>query len=150
MSDTCIESVVSQQASHLESIEHGIEQVISAAIGCDEYFAQGDLNIGPVEHVPNGYVKAKKKSVQLVPGNTIGSRHCLDHLDGVEMWLPNEWNEESLDGPVLKFSKPNRITHPTHGDLIFDEQFVKAEITIHCTYQRNYDEQEKRERRAAD
>lgn len=52
--------------------------------------------------------------VQLAPGTTLGSRHCLDSTQGVKAFRLNGGNE--LDGPILQTSEPRTVTHPEHGD----------------------------------
>ena len=44
--------------------------------------------------VPKGYTRCEKPKLQLVPGETQGARHCLDSLEGVEMYLPANSFEE--------------------------------------------------------
>jgi hypothetical protein len=108
---------------------------------------QGDLGLVIVadKKPPKGYVKPNKATVQLVPGNTVGSKHCLDTLDGVEMYVPNEWNEETLDGPFLMVNKEVNVLHPTHGTVT-----IPAGFNVQCYYQREYDRELERERRARD
>lgn len=145
---TAIESTVQEQASHLESIEHGKPERLSNAMTVNEYFPQGDVYFGPVEKVPSSYERVgnpSKEDQQLVPGNTIGSRHCLDSLDGVELYHPKEWSEESLLGPVIVFNKERTVLHPTHGNITVPEG-----MTIQFAYQRNYNQQLKAEQKAID
>jgi hypothetical protein len=122
---------------------------------------QGDLGIGITSGgVPEGYVKVDKiTNLCLVPGQdqTIGSKHCLESAAGVEMWVPTTpsagfrkdeevWNEESLDGPYLRISNGIKITHPVHGDVSVPSCFKEVQIV----YQREWDAEQARERRAAD
>lgn len=110
---------------------------------------QGDLGIEIVaDTVPKGYVRIEQhqdRDRQLVPGNTQGAKHCLDSLDGVELYRPRNWSEASLVGPFLRLSKERTITHPTHGAVT-----IPAGFSVRCRYQQNYDEQLKQARRAAD
>ncbi len=61
-------------------------QAVSFTDACTagDAIRQGDLYLVIGDKVPEGYVKSD--SVQLVPGNTQGSRHCLDSMQGVERW----------------------------------------------------------------
>jgi hypothetical protein len=93
----------------------------------------------------SGYSTPKKPSPQLVPGNTQGAKHCLDSLDGVELLLPANWNEESLQGPFLRITKQRTVQHPTHGAVV-----IPAGFAILCSYQREYDKEQAKERRARD
>lgn len=106
---------------------------------------QGDLALTIVNKIPSNYRLQKNPSNQLVVGNTEGAKHCLDSLDGVKLYLPKNWNEESLQGPTLVLSKERTILHPTHGHVTIPAGFI-----VHCTYQREYDKEQERERRARD
>jgi hypothetical protein len=109
---------------------------------------QGDLYLTVVARVPADFVRVtapREQDKQLVPGNTQGARHCLASLDGVEIWRPENWGEDSLVGPCLMFAREGVIEHPTHGHVT-----VPAGMTIQCTYQREWDAEQRRERRNAD
>lgn len=110
---------------------------------------QGDLGIGITSGgPPKGYVKVDIKNLCLTPNtdNSIGSRHCLESSNGVEMWVPQVWDETVLDGPYLRLSNGANITHPVHGDVSIPACFNEVQIV----YQREYDAELARERRAAD
>lgn len=128
-----------------ETVKPGAAVAFTHACQNGDTIRQGDLYLTIVDAVPDGYVESKKPSVQLVPGNTQGSKHCLDSLQGVVMHLPKEWNEESLDGPYLTLSEDRTVLHPTHGSVL-----VLAGQMIHCTYQREWDKIQKAEQRARD
>jgi hypothetical protein len=84
--------------------------------------------------------------LQLVPEGGEGSRHILRHADGVELFRPSDWgSEDSLVGPIIRLGKENVIDHPRHGNVT-----IPAGFSVSCTYQREYDEEQKRERRARD
>lgn len=138
------EQVIESQASHLESIEQGKPERLSEAMTEGDFFAQGDLYMRPLNELPSGY-KEVNGPVQLVQGSTIGARHCLSTLEGVQLWHPQNWGEESLLGPVFKASCDVEVEHPTHGNVT-----VPAGMMIQVGYQKNLDEMEMRERRARD
>lgn len=134
-----------------------IERFSEAAVEGD-FVRQGDLYLIVAERPSSkskfdwdrflrshGYAKASKPSLQLVPGNTQGARHCLDSLDGVELLVPSNWNDESLQGPFLRIAKQRTIPHPTHGPVV-----IPAGFSILCCYQREYDKELAKERRARD
>lgn len=83
----------------VENVERAVEKVINDA---DQFFPeaaaigdavrQGDVYIqliDPLEEPPVFYTKLKKPEfpLQLAPGNTKGSRHMLEHSDGIEVWI---------------------------------------------------------------
>jgi len=119
---------------------------------------QGDMVIKLVDRtIPNGYelaseeqlAKLVNRGLSLVPGsdNTEGSRHCLDSLDGVTVYLPRTYEDEgNLLGPLLHITREVKIPHPTHGDVIIPDCFDAVAIG----YQREYDLELRMERRAKD
>ncbi len=128
-----------------EQVKPGMEfYLTNAAVNGDGVW-QGDLGLEVVTDIPQGYTKAKKPTTQLVIGNTQGSKHCLDSLEGVTLYHPKHWNEESLIGPCFSVTKERRILHPTHGAII-----IAAGLTILCRYQREWDIEQRKERRALD
>lgn len=132
-----------------ESVRPGDPYTFSEASVPGDMVWQGDLGIGLVsESPPDGYVKKDRPLKCLVPGKdeTIGSKHCLESLEGVEMWLPKEWDEASLNGPYLRLTNGAKITHPVHGDVTIPACFNSVQIV----YQREWDQEQARERRARD
>ena len=137
----------------VESIARGDEEVkpgmplrFTEASTVNDRIWQGDLAITIAEDsVPEGYVKQENVNLQLVPGNNIGSKHCLDSADGVECWLPENFDETSLNGPFLRLSCERTVTHPVHGDVTIPSNFC-----VNISYQREYDLEQARERRARD
>lgn len=140
-------NVMDDILQHLETVTPGQPVQFPDAASIGDTIRQGDLYLTVVEKPPPGYKKAKavQKTVQLVPGNTQGAKHCLDSLHGVEMFLPQEGNEESLDGPCLVLTEGRKVLHPTHGEVS-----IPAGFTILCSYQREYDKELAKERRARD
>lgn len=132
-----------------DKIVAGETITLSEAATNGDYVAQGDMNIVVVrDKVPKGYKKLDKPIQRLVPGddNTVGSKHCLDSTDGVEMYIPSTWDETSLDGPFLRLTNGATITHPVHGDVVVPS----CHTSIQIEYQREWDAEQARERRARD
>lgn len=132
-----------------ETVKPGMPQAFSEASVEGDVIWQGDLGIAIVDDaIPEDYVKVKIKDLCLVPSsdNSIGSRHCLGSKEGVEMWTPEQWDSESMFGPYLRLSNGADVTHPVHGDVHIPSSFKCIQIL----YQREYDEELKRERRAKD
>lgn len=130
---------------HLEKIQPGMPVAITSAAAPGDAVRQGDLYLVVVDKVPLDYEEKKGKFVQLVPGQTQGSKHCLDGLCGVRIFLPPKWDEESLEGPCLILSEERTVLHPTHGSVT-----IAAGLVIQCIYQREYDKELAKERRARD
>lgn len=133
-----------------DTIRPGMDMSFSEASTDGDMIWQGDLGIGITSGgVPDGYIKVDNiTNLCLVPDQdqTIGSKHCLESANGVEMWIPNVWNETSLEGPYLKTSNGIKITHPVHGNVSVPSCFKEIQIV----YQREYDSELARERRAKD
>ena len=132
-------------AGEHETVRPGQPFRLNEAASVGDGVWQGDLGLEVVEAPPEGYVKAKKPLTQLVPGETRGARHCLDSTAGVEMWLPKEWPEVTQLGPCFRLSEERTVEHPVHGDVT-----IAAGHTILCSFQREYDHEQRRERRNAD
>ncbi len=129
-------------------VKPGQPERFTAAATVGDSIRQGDLYVTIWEAVPADYVrieKPKEIDKQLVPGNTVGAKHCLDSLDGVELYRPQNWTEESLEGPFLRLTKERTVIHPTHGHVT-----IPAGFGAICDYQREQDQEEKKERRARD
>ncbi len=94
-----------------------------------DYHRQGDIYIQRIEKLPKS-AKTSTVHLQLVPGETQGSRHCLDSLDGVTMYTKPD--ATPLDGPLLRTTQERTITHPEHGHVT-----IPAGIYA-ITYQRQY------------
>lgn len=145
--------VIQKHAEVIKNGEHdkigpGIPVTMSAALVTGEGVAQGDLMLIVADAVPDGYVQVKKTTTddrQLVPGTTVGAKHCLDSMTGVKLYRPPVWTEESLDGPCIVTTKERTVLHPTHGAVV-----IPAGMTVVCHYQREFDMEQARERRARD
>ena len=131
-------------------VKPGMPQSFSVASTDGDMIWQGDLGIGITSGgIPEGYRRVKMPdNLCLVPGkdNTIGSRHCLASSEGIEMYVPEVWDETVLDGPYLKITNGATIDHPKHGNVTVPDCFQEVQII----YQREMDEEAKRERRARD
>lgn len=151
---TATANAFEQIRSHADLIKSGQHKVkpgqelsFSPAASVGDTIAQGDLYIMVADKMPAEYelVEANVANLQLVPGNTQGARHCLDSFDGVTMYRPKTWTEEDLRGPYLQLTKDRTVLHPTHGPVN-----LIAGMNYLCGYQKEYDTQERKERRNRD
>lgn len=145
-------NVIEQIEQHRDRIANGNEKVypgmplrFTEACSVGDCIWQGDLGLVIANKKPKNYVKAVNPTVQLVPGNNVGAKHCLDSLNAVEIYLPKEWNEESLEGPFLVVKNEVNILHPTHGTVT-----IPGGFSVQCHYQREWEKEQERERRAKD
>lgn len=148
---TAIERHAKRIAAGKAKVKPGQPFRFSEAAQTGDGVWQGDLGICLVAGVPKGFVlvdKPTEADKQLVPGNTQGSRHCLESLDGVLIYRPAKWPqsaEEDYIGPCLVTERDTTILHPTHGPVT-----ILAGSIVQCTYQREYDQELRRSRRSAD
>ncbi len=151
-----MQTTIERIQNHVEAIANGQHERIkpgqpaafSEACVAGDAIRQGDLYLILVDAVPKGYVSVEKPTKadrQLVPGNTEGARHCLDALVGVTLYRPAQWSEESLEGPCFVLAKARKVLHPTHGVVS-----IPAGLTVLCIYQREWDKELAKERRARD
>ena len=138
-------------ADKSEDIKHGVPVRFTEASTQNDRIWQGDLAITIKDSVPSGYEPIsiedfnKINGNQLVHGSNIGSRHCIDDFNGVSVHIPKGWDAESLLGQFMELTKERTVTHPKHGNVTIPSGFC-----VQITYQREYDEEQKRERRVKD
>lgn len=122
-----VETALKKLEDKREAISRGDSKVapgepihITEAFAPGDGVAQGDLYFEVLEDIPKGYELQEKPALQLVPGNSVGSKHWLESLEGVEVFYRKGFsltNLEEVDGPVLRFRQPGKVTHPTHGPV---------------------------------
>lgn len=129
------ERSLEQIASHAEAIKNDEHQQ-AGEMSPGDVWAQGDVGIVRLESLPEGCTPIKEPSLQLAPGTTQGSRHCLASLDGVRLFQLS--NPGPLEGPVIDAPQGMRVNHPEHGDVSFGPGVYGV------VYQRQYAEELKR------
>lgn len=152
MSVTAIDKIV-EHAQRIAKGEHervrpGLPMRFPEAAAVGDFGWQGDLKLTVIEQPLEGYVKVNNVSrndLKLVPGETQGSRHCLDSAQGVTMYKPQNWPNSGLMGPAFVATEDRVVEHPTHGNVT-----IPAGMMIQCTYQREWDAEQRQERRNAD
>lgn len=77
---------------------------------------QGDVYFTRLATVPKNAQRLLKTAGQLVPGNTQGSRHCVDPTL-VRLWAPPR--PTALQGPIIEADEMITVTHPEHGHITF-------------------------------
>jgi hypothetical protein len=135
-------------SGNVRGVGPGTPQSFTPACVTGDAIRQGDLYLIVTDQVPDDYAKVgrpKNADRQLVPGNTEGAKHCLDSLDGIALWRPRTWDEESLQGPCLVVTEERKVLHPVHGPVT-----IPPGLTIVCQYQREWDKEQAKERRARD
>ncbi len=66
--------------NNIDPVSPGQNVRFTEASTINDYYWQGDLRLRIVECIPKDFIRPKKPSVQLVKGNTQGSKHVLDSL----------------------------------------------------------------------
>ncbi len=133
-----------------ETVRPGMPFRITEAASPGDAVWQGDLAIEVVadDEMPLNYAEVERPTDadrQLVPGNTRGAKHCLDSLSGVRVFRPKSWPNVTRTGPLLRLSEERTILHPVHGPVT-----VPAGMSVLCSYQREWDAEQRAERRNAD
>lgn len=133
----------------------GQPTAFSEASTINDTIPQGDLYLAirgtPTEEaeIPEDFelrLLENTSEVQLVPGNTVGSKHVASGAD-FELWAAKDWPKdlETTQGPYLVAHSPVEVKHPTHGNVT-----IPAGFTVECFYQREWEAEQRRERRNAD
>lgn len=92
--------------------DHRIE-----TMSAGDAWAQGDVAIIALDAVPADAMLDESPSAQLAPGNTQGSRHLLDSLDGLRLFARTGGEATPLAGPVIEAERRFSVTHPEHGNV---------------------------------
>jgi hypothetical protein len=138
-----VKKVVFEMVNHVKKmrsqdapVKPGQPERFTEACTVGDTIAQGDVNfiLAEKRHLPSDYVPWENipDNLQLVHGSDIGSMHCLDSMEGVEAYVPNNWSAASLRGPFLMLSQERTAPHPKHGNVTFTK-----DSCIMVTYQRN-------------
>lgn len=144
-------NAIEEIQEHNESVKSGKGKVapgqllkFSDACTENDTIWQGDLAIVISKNKEAGFIRLDNPTAQLVPGNNIGAKHCMDTTN-VVMYVPSDWSEESLIGPWVKPNVELKIEHPVHGDVV-----IPAGMSFQCYYQKEWSKEEQKERRARD
>ena len=98
--------------THVESIKNDEPQSVET-MSTNDAWAQGDVAIIAIDKITGK--PDPKPVVQLAPGTTQGSRHCLDSLDGIQLFRVDR--ADVLTGPQIKADRRFTVEHPEHGDV---------------------------------
>lgn len=135
MNTLTAERSLEQIASHAEAIKNDEHQT-AGEMSPGDTWAQGDIGIVRLEQLPEGCQAVESPSLQLAPGTTQGSRHCLESLAGLTVYALA--NPGPLEGPVIDAPHGMRVNHPEHGDVSFGPGVYGV------VYQRQYAEELRR------
>lgn len=109
--------------------DRGLKIVPDLEIG--DSIPQGDLNFTLFPSVPSSAVLipsseflTENPSLQLAPGRTKGSRHCLSSLENVNIYKLLSPNVIQGQGLILEFTGETIITHPEHDDQLWKKGVV--------------------------
>lgn len=141
---------VNQMRKQVESIRNDQPIKFSMAASDGDHIRQGDVYVTLRDKVPNGFTKRELKDkdlgrnpAQVAIGNTQGSRHIWDSLEGVDIYKKDGADE--LQGCVYVLRETRTLTHPEHGDVICTVPEGETR-TFEITYQRAYAKEIKRVR----
>lgn len=106
-------NVYEEIKEHAEAIANDGDHVVET-LSPGDMWAQGDVGVVALAKMPDGVVIIEPVS-QLAPGTTMGSRHRIEDLTNVKMYV--RINRTELDGPIIEASAPFTIDHPEHGNV---------------------------------
>ncbi len=130
--DVSIKKIVALGKHVAKDAAQRIDPDAYARLPAGAIFAQqGDVYLAKLATVPTDARRIDAHR-QLVPGVSMGSRHCLDSLAGVSMFLLA--HPGPLDGPILLLTETRTIVHPKHGDIVG----IPSGAIVHVQYQRMY------------
>lgn len=109
-----IAEAVRKVSDTVEKIKNDAPQDFPIAANIGDAVRQGDIYIqliDPVTETPVLHKKVESPTFpyQLAPGNTKGSRHCLEHSDGIEIYVPLTHDLMNEDGEDLDFEMSQEI-----------------------------------------
>lgn len=150
---------IAQIQKHAEKIKSGDHDkcgpghpiAMSNALQVNEGVSQGDVMFIVVDKIPEHYINVtdEEGACHLAVGDTIGASHHLDDNKGVTIWRDPNWNTESLDGPILVTEIEKHAKHydgkTKHGTVI-----IPPNMMVGIFYDREFDMEIRKERRAAD
>lgn len=93
------------------------DAVLHATMNVGDYHRQGDVYIQCIAAPPRNGLKEIGLRVQVAPGSTQGSRHCISGATIRHLRMYEKSGATPLDGPVLECFKPITIEHPEHGHV---------------------------------
>ena len=106
-----VSKTLSDIAEAVEAIKNDGLQNFPEAASIGDAVRQGDVYIqliadADLEAAGALFSKLDQPVLQLAPGNTKGSRHCLASADGVEMWNPTRTDEAVVKYVFAKNNTP--------------------------------------------
>lgn len=138
---------ITRHAQHImETVGPGLPAVLNEAACAGQGGWQGDVRIEIIESIPAGCTLVKRpteRDRQLAPGTTQGSRHCIRDLKTVQFYRRD--TDSPLLGPCFVCKAETVIDHPVHGAVT-----IAKGHTIQIRYQREWDQEQRRERRNLD
>lgn len=80
-----------------------------------QHSSQGDVDFVKLPHIPPTAIECDSV-IQLAPGTSKGSRHCIRLIDipNIRFWKLR--NPNQLQGHILECLKPIVVEHPEHGN----------------------------------
>ena len=130
-------SVLSHIAAAVERVRNDEPQYFPEAASIGDAVRQGDIyiqlmNDGDLATLEHLYRKLDTPVLQLAPGNSKGSRHCLASAEGVEMWQPNPTDVAVLRHVYAKNGKklPEKFQQMSRFELAFESERREVEAAM--------------------
>lgn len=134
-----MQNVIEESLVKLRESVEGLDAAKTERIGSPslgDVVRQGDIYLVAIKSLPSG---KKTENRQLAPGNTQGSRHCLEgKVEIIEKGSLDKVPEQ-LCGPAFKCVGDVTVSHPEHGHKVLPKGTVWQ-----VTYQRAFSEEIRR------
>ncbi len=114
------------------------DAVMHATMKVGDYHRQGDVYVQRISPMKRDGLKEISVRVQIAPGTTQGSRHCITGATIRHLRMYEKENATALDGPIIEAFDPIEIDHPEHGGLTIPAGWYAI------TFQRQYAEELRR------
>lgn len=136
--NTTVSNTLTAIHEAVEAIKNDGLQHFPEAASIGDAVRQGDVYIQLIDDTDAAddklkylFTKLVAPELQLAPGNTKGSRHCLANADGVEMWVPVQTDLAVAQYMMAKNGK--KIPKTTRGfisDHMDERREIEAKIML--------------------
>lgn len=112
---TAVQSLTRVRQSASQKMRPEPRQV--GALADYDFTRQGDVYIYRLPKAPLDATRVKNPAAQVAPGETQGSRHCIDDVSKVQVYRLQ--NPNALQGPIIDAPLGFTLEHPEHGHQVF-------------------------------
>ncbi len=136
--NTTVSDTLAAIHTAVEAIKNDGLQHFPEAASIGDAVRQGDVYIQLIDDadvaddkLKHLFVQMSTPELQLAPGNTKGSRHCLASADGVEMWVPARTDLAVLQYAMMRHGRavPKQFVNGS-GEYAAERTEIEAAIML--------------------